>query len=83
MAEEGKAGVPDPRMGSNWGTIIQPPFEMGFQKVDREAVIGISERLHTTETKVLNVVVRYKSVRNNRVTKNIKNCISETILLVW
>lgn len=51
MAEEGKAGVPDPRMGSNWGTIIQPPFEMGFQKVDREAVIGISERLHTTETK--------------------------------
>lgn len=51
MAEEGKAGVPDPRLGSNWGTIIQPPFELGFQKLDKDSVQGITERLHTTETK--------------------------------
>jgi len=51
MAEEGKAGVPDPRMGSNWGTIIQPPFDLGFQKLDKDSVQGITERLHTTETK--------------------------------
>ena len=47
MAEAAKA---DPRLRSNWGTIVKPPFELGYQKVENAA--EISERLHTTEIKV-------------------------------
>lgn len=43
----------DPRFNSNWGTIIEPPFPLGNQKLEGGQVQEITERLHTTETKVL------------------------------
>jgi len=41
----------DPRFNSNWGTIIEPPFPLGNQKLGSGQVLEITERLHTTETK--------------------------------
>ena len=44
----------DPRLNSNWGTIIEPPFPLGNQKLGGGQVIEITERLHSSETKVRN-----------------------------
>ena len=43
----------DPRVNANWGTIVEPPFPLGYQKVDGGQVVEISERLHGAETKVI------------------------------
>ena len=42
----------DPRLNSNWGTIVEPPFPLGAQKLEGGQVQELTERLHTTETKV-------------------------------
>jgi len=41
----------DPRLNSNWGTIVEPPFPLGAQKLEGGQVQELTERLHTTETK--------------------------------